>query len=198
MDPYADIDLDTEAVWLDGAWLTRQALAARLKQMIEAGDYRVSRLGQALERLEAAVAQAQPLTVRLPPDLAAAVEAEARRLGRTPGQLVREALTSALAAGAPAQPAALPAAQPPRGAPAAAAPPAAAQVAVQARPSAPPPAPAQPRPTATPAPGTTGAFPARPIAPPPKAAPAARPAAPYPDETLDDDPLARDFFGKSR
>ena len=56
MDPFADIDLDAAAVWLDGAWYTREALAHRIKEMIEAGDFRVSRPSQALERLEAALA----------------------------------------------------------------------------------------------------------------------------------------------
>jgi hypothetical protein len=48
MDPFADIDLDSESVWLDGAWYTRQDLARRIKEMIETGDFRVSRPGQAL------------------------------------------------------------------------------------------------------------------------------------------------------
>ena len=48
MDPFADIDLDSESVWLDGAWYTRQDLARRIKEMIETGDFRVSRPSQAL------------------------------------------------------------------------------------------------------------------------------------------------------
>ena len=51
MDPYADIDLDSESVWLDGAWYTRDALAQRIREMIQQGDFRVSRPSQALERL---------------------------------------------------------------------------------------------------------------------------------------------------
>ena len=49
MDPYADIDLDSESVWLDGAWYTREELARHIKEMIEAGDFRVSRPSQALD-----------------------------------------------------------------------------------------------------------------------------------------------------
>ena len=70
MDPFADIDLDSESVWLDGAWYTRQDLARRIKEMIETGDFRVSRPSQALERLEAALAQARVMNVRMPADLA--------------------------------------------------------------------------------------------------------------------------------
>jgi hypothetical protein len=100
MDPFADIDLDTESVWLDGAWYTREDLARRIKEMIEAGDFRVSRPSQALERLEAALAQARIITVRMPVDLADAVGATAARLGRPVGHLVREAVAYYLAAAA--------------------------------------------------------------------------------------------------
>ena len=100
MDPFADIDLDSESVWLDGAWYTRQELARRIKEMIETGDFRVSRPSQALERLEAALAQARVVTVRMPLDLSDAVSAAAGRLGRPVGHLVREAVAYYLAAAA--------------------------------------------------------------------------------------------------
>ncbi len=100
MDPFADIDLDSESVWLDGAWYTRQDLARRIKEMIETGDFRVSRPSQALERLEAALAQARIVTVRMPDDLAEAVSDAAGRLGRPVGHLVREAVAYYLAAAA--------------------------------------------------------------------------------------------------
>jgi hypothetical protein len=100
MDPYADIDLDSESVWLDGAWYTRDQLARRIKEMIESGDFRVSRPSQALERLEAALAMAQVVAVRLPADLLEAVSTTAARLGRPMGHLVREAVAYYLAAAA--------------------------------------------------------------------------------------------------
>ncbi len=100
MDPFADIDLDSESVWLDGAWYTRQELARRIKEMIETGDFRVSRPSHALERLEAALGQARVVSVRMPDDLAVAVEAAAGRLGRPVGHLVREAVGYYLAAAA--------------------------------------------------------------------------------------------------
>ena len=98
MDPFADIDLDAAAVWLDGAWYTREALAHRIKEMIEAGDFRVSRPSQALERLEAALAASRVVAVRMPAALAASVEATAARLERPAGHLVREAIVYYLAA----------------------------------------------------------------------------------------------------
>jgi predicted DNA-binding protein len=100
MDPFADIDLDSESVWLDGAWYARDDLAQRIKEMIEAGDFRVARPSQALERLEAALGQAQVLSVRMPADLAEAAAATAARLGRPVGHLVREAVAYYLAAAA--------------------------------------------------------------------------------------------------
>ncbi len=100
MDPFADIDLDSESVWLDGAWYTRQDLARRIKEMIETGDFRVSRPSQALERLESALAQARVVAVRMPADLAETVSATASRLGRPIGHLVREAVAYYLAAAA--------------------------------------------------------------------------------------------------
>jgi len=68
--------------------------------MIEAGDFRVSRPSQALERLEAALGQAQVVAVRMPADLAEAAGATAARLGRPVGHLVREAIAYYLAAAA--------------------------------------------------------------------------------------------------
>jgi len=100
VDPFADIDLDSESVWLDGAWYTRQDLARRIKEMIETGDYRVTRPSQALERLEAALSQACLVSVRMPADLAETVAEAAARLGRPVGHLVREAVAYYLAAAA--------------------------------------------------------------------------------------------------
>jgi ribosomal protein L30E len=100
VDPFADIDLDSESVWLDGTWYTRQDLARRIKEMIETGDFRVSWPSQALERLEAALAQARVVSVRMPSDLAETIAATATRLGRPVGHLVREAVAYYLAAAA--------------------------------------------------------------------------------------------------
>jgi hypothetical protein len=100
MDPFADIDIDSESVWLDGAWYGRDQLAQRIKEMIEAGDFRVARPSQALERLEAALAQALVVGVRMPADLAEAAESTAARLGRPVGHLIREAVAYYLAAAA--------------------------------------------------------------------------------------------------
>jgi hypothetical protein len=100
MDPFADIDLDAEAIWFDGAWCTRDDLARRIKQLVEAGVYRVSRPSEALERLEAVLARTHVLATRVPAQLAAAMAVAARQAGRPVGHLVREAMTYYLAAAA--------------------------------------------------------------------------------------------------
>ncbi len=100
MDPFADIDLDAEAIWFDGTWCTRDDLARRIKQLVEAGDYRVSRPSEALERLEAVLARTHVLATRVPAQLAAAMAVAARQPGRPVGHLVREAMTYYLAAAA--------------------------------------------------------------------------------------------------
>lgn len=88
-----EIDYDVEAVWLDDAWFTRDELAGRIKQMIEAGDFRLSRPSAALERLEAAIGQARVLAARVSPEVAEAVERAAEASGRPIGAVIREALT---------------------------------------------------------------------------------------------------------
>lgn len=87
-----EVDYDAEAVWFDGAWLGREDLARRIKQMIESGDYRVARPSQALERLEGALAGARVLAVRVAPELADALEQAAARAGRPSSALLRDAL----------------------------------------------------------------------------------------------------------
>ena len=93
-----EIDYDVEAVWLDDAWFTRDELAGRIKQMIEAGDFRLSRPSAALERLEAAIGQARVLAARVSPEVAEAVERAAESSGRPVGAVIREALAHWLAA----------------------------------------------------------------------------------------------------
>ena len=98
MDPFADIDLDAEAIWFDGAWCTRPELAQRIKQLVDSGDYRVARPSEALERLETTLAATQVLSTRVPADLASALASAARTTGHSVGRLVREAMAYYLAA----------------------------------------------------------------------------------------------------
>jgi hypothetical protein len=88
----AHIDLDQEKVSFDGTWYTADELAARITEMLTAKDFRIGKAGAALETLQAALADARELTVRLPSSMLAAVETTAGEAGRSVGELVREAL----------------------------------------------------------------------------------------------------------
>lgn len=86
------IDYDAEAIYLDGLWLCRDDLAERIRNHLDKGEYRISRLSAALEQLEVELAQAKVLAVRVSPALAEALEEEASRRGSSTSSLLREAI----------------------------------------------------------------------------------------------------------
>jgi len=90
------VDYDAEAVYLDGAWMSRDDLAGRIRALLDKGEYRISRLSAALEQLEVEMAQARVLAVRVAPSLAEALEAEAAQRGCASSALLREALVQFL------------------------------------------------------------------------------------------------------
>lgn len=106
-----EIDLDSECVWLDDAWLNREDLVRKIRAMIDAGDYQIARPSQALETLTKALAQARLLALRINPEMSDALNALAGQTGRPVGAVAREAIAAflAAAAGHPAQAAAAPA-----------------------------------------------------------------------------------------
>lgn len=93
------IDVDAEAIFLDGAWYTREDLARKIKSMIDAGDFNVARPSAALEALSATLQQVRTLSFRVTPDLADALNQLATRTGNSVGQLVREAVMQLLTQG---------------------------------------------------------------------------------------------------
>src|SRR5438067_3057900 len=86
------IDLDTESVQFDGNWYTRDELARRIKAMLDANDYQISRPSSALEQLTSTLASLRTLAFRATPEMADALNASAARAGRTVGTLIREAV----------------------------------------------------------------------------------------------------------
>jgi hypothetical protein len=90
------IDLDAEAIFLDGTWYTREDLAQRIKSMIDSGDFNVARPSAALEALSSTLQQVRTLAFRVTPDLADALTQMATRTGNSVGQLVREAVMQLL------------------------------------------------------------------------------------------------------
>ncbi len=89
-----EVDLDTESIWFDNAWCSRDDLARKIRSMIDAGDYLVARPSQALEALTQSLANARVLPVRVSVELADALTAVAQRENRSVGGIIREALTA--------------------------------------------------------------------------------------------------------
>jgi predicted transcriptional regulator len=95
-----EIDLDSECVWLDDAWLNREDLVRKIRGMIDAGEYQIARPSQALEMLTKALAQARLLALRINPDMSDALNAIAAQSGRPVGAVAREAIAAFLASAA--------------------------------------------------------------------------------------------------
>jgi hypothetical protein len=99
-----EIDLDSECVWLDDAWLNRDDLVRKIRGMIDAGDYQLARPSQALEALTKALAQARLLALRITPEMSDALNQAAQMSGRPLGAIAREAIATWLTAAAQQQP----------------------------------------------------------------------------------------------
>ena len=92
------IDLDSERIALDGAWLSKEDLARKIKELVDSGDFRVARPSAALEALEQALASLATVTVKLPASTLSALQGAANRSGRTLEALARELLERSIAA----------------------------------------------------------------------------------------------------
>ncbi|MGI5863033.1 MAG: hypothetical protein ACOX6T_13360 [Myxococcales bacterium] len=113
-----EIDLDSECVWLDDAWLNRDDLVAKIKAMMDSGNYQIARPSSALEALTKALAQARLLALRISPEMSEALNAASLQTGRPVGAIAREAIGAWLASAANSQDAAQPSAQPSQAEPA--------------------------------------------------------------------------------
>ncbi len=102
------IDLDNERVLVDEVWYTRESLALHIREMVQGGDFHVTRPSAALEALEAALANLALFTVRLRPEVISALNGAAVRSNKTAESLAREILGRGLAVGSVAAPAAAP------------------------------------------------------------------------------------------
>ena len=87
-----EIDLDGEQILFDGTWYSKEELARKIRTMVDAGDYRISRPSAALEALQNALGSLRTLTIRLPLDLADAIAAAAAQTGQPIRAYVRDAL----------------------------------------------------------------------------------------------------------
>lgn len=100
------IDLDAETVQLDGNWFTRDDLARRIKAMLDAGDYAISKPSQALEQLTQSTANLKTATLKVPGEIAQAIAQLAEKQGKTIGSVMRDALAAYVGGPQPAQTAA--------------------------------------------------------------------------------------------
>src|SRR5690349_6740813 len=86
------IDIDAEQVEFDGHWMTRDELARRIRGMLDAGEFAVSKPSAALEELTRTIASIRAVGFRATPDLADAIQQAATVRQVTPGAIIREAL----------------------------------------------------------------------------------------------------------
>lgn len=87
------IDVDAEAIFLDGAWYTREDLSRRIRAMLDSGDFNVARPSMALQELTQLMQGVRTLAFRVQPELGDALTQLATRLGQSVGAVIREAVT---------------------------------------------------------------------------------------------------------
>jgi hypothetical protein len=87
------MDVDAEAIFLDGAWYTREDLSRRIRAMLDSGDFNVARPSLALQELTQMMQGVQTMAFRAPPELADALSDLASRMGQSVGSVIREAVT---------------------------------------------------------------------------------------------------------
>lgn len=87
------VDVDAEAIFLDGAWYTREDLSRRIRAMLDSGDFNVARPSMALQELTQMMQGVRTLAFRATPELADALTSLASRLGQSVGGVIREAVT---------------------------------------------------------------------------------------------------------
>jgi len=87
------IDVDAEAIFLDGSWYTREDLSRRIRAMLDSGDFNVARPSMALQELTQLMQGVRTLAFRSHPELADALTQLASRLQQSVGAVIREAVT---------------------------------------------------------------------------------------------------------
>lgn len=87
------VDVDAEAIFVDGTWYTREDLSRRIRAMLDAGDFNVARPSAALQELTQMMQGVRTLAFRAPPELADALTDLATRQQQSVGAVIREAVT---------------------------------------------------------------------------------------------------------
>ncbi|RLF49113.1 MAG: hypothetical protein DRN20_02955 [Thermoplasmata archaeon] len=86
------IDLDDEKILIEGRWMSGADIKAEIKARVNADNYDIEDLTQALKMLENALKNSVPMTFRVPTELADKLNAMANKRGESVGNILREAL----------------------------------------------------------------------------------------------------------
>lgn len=106
-----EIDLESEKILFDGAWVTRQDLTEKITAKLASGDHRIGQLGGALEQLAKELEGARSISIKLTGAQFSKLEALGLALGKTAGEAARELFLQSL--GGDDAPAITPLAPPP-------------------------------------------------------------------------------------
>ncbi len=98
------VDVDAEAIFLDGAWYTREDLSRRVRAMLDQGDFNVARPSLALQELTQTMQGIRTLAFRSTPQLAEQLSEYANRNQLSVGAVIRDAVAQFMAGG-PREPA---------------------------------------------------------------------------------------------
>lgn len=91
------VDLDQEAVLFDNKWLDRKSLAERIRQMIDAQDFRIGSAGTALESLQKTISGSRLFSCKLSGEDSEQLESIAHKSNLPAGALIRAAVQAYLA-----------------------------------------------------------------------------------------------------
>jgi hypothetical protein len=93
------VDVDAEAIFLDGAWYTREDLSRRVRAMLDQGDFNVARPSLALQELTQVMQGIRTLAFRSTPQLAEQLSEYANRNQLSVGAVIRDAVAQFMASG---------------------------------------------------------------------------------------------------
>lgn len=96
------VDVDAEAIFLDGAWYTREDLSRRVRAMLDQGDFNVARPSLALQELTQTMQGIRTLAFRATPQLAEQLTEYATRNQLSVGAVIRDAVAQFISGERPA------------------------------------------------------------------------------------------------
>ncbi|MBW1811777.1 MAG: hypothetical protein JRJ87_26550 [Deltaproteobacteria bacterium] len=101
MENHFEVDIEQEKVQYEGEWIGRQELADKIKKMIDSQDFKIGVVGNALEYLQQAIANAKEFYVKLSQYHAEILEKHAERAGLAVTSFISQAIQAYIAAQPP-------------------------------------------------------------------------------------------------